>query len=1101
MEKSAAYFFEELSQVIEMRQTEALGYTVRECYTELHRVFNEALMTLTADNRLDFSGPFARFTYLAQTIELDERQIAAVNAFRGRVKTLQDEDEVLAFWFAYDVKAVALFFSRVFDVPLPEPLQSRLPKGEGRAAHGAERKAVDYVRVSVVSWDAYYIYALADDADGGQMKVCYNTDANFLGNWKYIAALLSKGDQLNLVHPYEKDGICYPELIIYQPDYLMDVSGIAECFQPYGATPYNYLLKKIEPQVPTRPILLGNFAGQLLDEALNGGEQAGEGSYRDSVAAFFRDYALGIVACQDDMGGFHEEAQKQQQNIRAILHTVFQEDRLIDAEKILLEPSFFCEMLGVQGRMDLLQSDYRVLMEQKSGKKDFATGGHVQKHYCQMLLYLALLHYSFHLRNDEISCFLLYSKYPDGLIKEGAAPKLLFEILRLRNQATWCEFYCSRGGVRLLETLSLDKINANKLNDHFSRTYLFPRIEKKLHVIQTATSLERDYFFRLFTFVQREHVLSKIGNSQKEASGLSALWNCTLEEKRLAGNIFDKLSIVSLRENDRAGVCGVELLVPEDDGDYLPNFRVGDVAILYKYTRGEAPDARKGMVFRTSIEEIKTDRLCLLLRTPQKNKRVFLQDGNTLWAVEHDFLESSYAGLYRSLYAFLLANKDRRDLLLGQRRPTAQDYTLLIGPPGTGKTSFGLMKKLRKELEQPAHSVLLLSYTNRAVDEICSKLLKDGLDFVRIGSRLSCPDVYKPFLLEEKVARCVNVQQIRNLLVTARIVVGTTTSITSHQEILHLRRFSLAIVDEASQILEPHLLGILSAKCGEENSVQRFFLIGDHKQLPAVVQQTEGESAVQQASLQAIGLTNCRNSLFERLLRISPPELIERFTRQGRMHHDVALFACEHFYDGLLDVVPLPHQEAPLRFPVHAEAGMEALMATRRIAFLDVPLPQYSPSAKVNKNEAVLIAEAVLAVYSLYQKNGLNFSPEETIGIIVPYRNQIAVVRREIEKRIRQDYQEKGKEEEVRGMLGLLTIDTVERYQGSERDVIIYGFTVQHEYQLDFLTNNTFVENGVVIDRKLNVAMTRAREQMLLLGNRQLLSRNAVFRKLIEQTV
>ena len=176
-------------------------------------------------------------------------------------------------------------------------------------------------------------------------------------------------------------------------------------------------------------------------------------------------------------------------------------------------------------------------------------------------------------------------------------------------------------------------------------------------------------------------------------------------------------------------------------------------------------------------------------------------------------------------------------------------------------------------------------------------------------------------------------------------------------------------------------------------------------------------------------------------------------------------------------------------------------MATRRIAFLDVPLPQYSPSAKVNKNEAVLIAEAVLAVYSLYQKNGLNFSPEETIGIIVPYRNQIAVVRREIEKRIRQDYQEKGKEEEVRGMLGLLTIDTVERYQGSERDVIIYGFTVQHEYQLDFLTNNTFVENGVVIDRKLNVAMTRAREQMLLLGNRQLLSRNAVFRKLIEQTV
>ena len=1083
MKKSPTYFYAGLLHAWEMRQTEALGFSVAECYTELYRVFNEALMSLTADNKLDFSGAFARFTYLAQSVELDEGLIAAVNAFRGRVR----EQRFLEEWFAYDMKAVADFFCQVFGEAAPDDLLAVLPKVY-RLPKVRERQPAPYLRVSVVSWDAYYIDALADDENGTRLKVCYNTDANFLGNWEYVGKLLQRGDQLNLVRPYMKGGICYPELIIFQPDYLMDVSSIAASFEPYGDTPYNYLLRKLEPNQPTSPMLLGNFASQLLDEQLNCEKPV---PYEESAKTFFRQNAMSLAACKDDMQKFHENARSQRDNIREILHTAFAEDRLMDAEKILLEPSFFCEMLGVQGRMDLLQTDYRVLMEQKSGKKDFSTGGHVRKHYCQMLLYLALLHYSFGLRNDEISCFLLYSKYSDGLIKEAAAPKLLFEILRVRNQIVWMEFYLSRGGARLLETLTVDKLNVRHMNDGFAQLYLLPPIEQKLRVVQRATPLERDYFFRFFTFVQREHVLAKIGNSRKEASGFSALWNCTLNEKLLAGNIFYNLTILSIEGT--AGVERVELQVPESDGDYLPNFRVSDIVILYKYARGEMPDARRGMVFRASIEEIKTDSLRLLLRAPQRNRDLFQVDSEKeCWAVEPDFMESSFTSLYRSLFAFLTANKDRRDLLLAQRRPTADDYTILIGPPGTGKTSFGLMKRLRSELESPANSVLLLSYTNRAVDEICSKLVKDGLDFLRIGNRLSCPDVYQPYLLEEKVKACKNVEQIRQLLLQARIVVGTTASITSHQGILTLRSFSLAIVDEASQILEPHLLGILSAKCGEENSVQRFFLIGDHKQLPAVVAQTEEESAVSQSSLQAIGLTNCRNSLFERLLHISPPELIERFTRQGRMHHDVAQFSCDHFYEGLLGVVPLPHQECPLNFPVHSDKGMEQLLATHRIAFLDVPTPQHSPSAKVNPNEAELIADAVAAVYNLYTKNGRTFSPEETVGVIVPYRNQIAAVRREIERRF----------SSVRNGMAApsITIDTVERYQGSERDVIIYGFTVQYPYQLDFLTNNTFTENGYLIDRKLNVALTRAREQLILLGSRSLLSQVPVFKNLIDST-
>ena len=1087
MEKSASYFLSELQHVSDMHSSDS-GYSLHECYTELYRVFNEALMHLTSDKRLDFSGTFARFTYIAQSITLQQSLVRRINAFRARVKnkTYSETDSAV---FLYDLKAVTDFLEKALTdsaAPTaeiePTPFYTDPDTTDDKAANG-ERN----IRVSVTSWDAYYIYAVADDTYGSPLKICYNNDANYLGNWQYIAHLLSVGDQLNIVHPYLKDGIYYPELIIYQPDNLIDISAVAACFQPYGTTAYNYLLRKFQPHEPTMHILLGNFASQLLDEELwnRGRQQSERKTYKQSVTEFFRQHSLSIAACADEMEGFHEEAMKQQKNIREILETAFTEDRYIDISKILLEPSFFCETLGLQGRMDLMQSDYRVLMEQKSGKKDFRTQGHVQKHYCQMLLYLALLHYSFHLRNDDISCFLLYSKYPDGLIKETPAPHLLFEILRLRNQIAWMEFYCSRGGARLLEHLTVDKINVNRLDDNFTRTYLLQPLESMLRTIQTASPLERDYFIRMFTFVQREHILSKIGNSSKEASGLSALWNSTLEEKRLAGNIFYNLKIISTTRET------VELLTTADDGDYLPNFRLGDVVVLYKYNRHSLPDVRRGIVFRASIAEISADTLTLQLRAPQSNPTVFNQDADTLWAVEHDFIESSYSSIYRSLYAFLQANRDRRDLILGQRTPTSDDYSLLIGPPGTGKTSFGLMRQLRAELDSSdRHSVLLLSYTNRAVDEICSKLLKDNLDFIRIGNPLTCPETYKPYLLENKVANCDNIRLIRHMLLSARIIVGTTTSVTSHQEILAMRTFSLAIIDEASQILEPHLLGIMSAKCGAANSIARFYFIGDHKQLPAVVQQSEEESEVQLPSLRQIGLTNCRNSLFERLLHISPPSLIERFTRQGRMHGEVAQFACDHFYEGRLNTIPLPHQHQPLGFMKHdtSPASMENLIATHRMAFIHVPSPHHSPSAKVNLPEAELIADAVVAVYNLYSNNGREFSALQTVGVIVPYRNQIATVRRAIEQRV-------GKT-----LLADLTIDTVERYQGSERDVIIYGFTVQHEYQLDFLTNNSFEENGTVIDRKLNVALTRAREQMLLIGNRHLLCQNPVFKSLIEQT-
>ena len=79
-----------------------------------------------------------------------------------------------------------------------------------------------------------------------------------------------------------------------------------------------------------------------------------------------------------------------------------------------------------------------------------------------------------------------------------------------------------------------------------------------------------------------------------------------------------------------------------------------------------------------------------------------------------------------------------------------------------------------------------------------------------------------------------------------------------------------------------------------------------------------------------------------------------------------------------------------------------------------------------------------------------------------------------------------------------ISIDTVERYQGSQRDIILYSFTIQSRYQLDFLTANTFYEDGLPIDRKLNVAITRARKQLILTGNEPTLRQNQIFAELID---
>ena len=1107
--------FQEILQLLDDRLA-----SLSEKYNRLYALFIRMLEEQTLHTGISFSGPFPRMTYVCKDHDFSETELYRLNRFRVHcLEAMRNHESPEYRVFLYDVKALAQSAAHIYGEPVPDELAAKLPHRDApvefqSAFTGAKRN----LRLVVDSWDEQMIQGYVEGEEAVLIRVDYHAQA-VDEDLCYIRKLLEAGTQLFLLDvKTTSDGVLQPKQIIYEPDYLVDISSIAACWKEYGHQPYNNLLRKLMPAANTPAIQLGNLAGQFLDEAIN--NRSGKPiNYNDSIKHFFNHSALELITC-GDLQDFHHEARQQLQNIERFVGEVFAGVHHIKPEELILEPSFICEELGLQGRVDLLQNDYRVLMEQKSGKRAFGSNNHKEEHYIQMLLYRLLLLYNFGIEGKDAEQYLLYSRFSDGLLLESAFnPLLMREVLKLRNQMVKCDLLYAEGKVRpILEQLTPAHLNTMQHTDRLWSEYQEPQLKSLLQIFKGASELEKAYFARFFTFVAKEHLLAKTGNSSR-THGFSGVWRCEVAEKQLLGDILLGMELAEKEESTIGGGFDIiTLAIPPQGEDFLPNFRAGDIVILYAYEPGTQPQANKAKILRGSISEILPEKVTVQLRFPQRNTCIFPE--GKVWALEHDFVESSYAALYRGLYAFLSAREERRNLLLNVRKPSrnlqrrlngsydegavplspfllkakqANDYFLLVGPPGTGKTSYALVAMVKEALTEEGTSILLMAYTNRAVDEICEKMQKHGIAFIRIGSRLSCDARFHDQLLGEKVRTCANATAIRRMIAETRVFVGTTTAVSSKLHLFTLKHFELAIIDEASQILEPHLLGILSAQHGGRNAIDKFILIGDHKQLPAVVQQPEESSKVTEPLLREIGLLDCRHSLFERLIRLQKKNGTEDFvyqlSRQGRMHPEVADFANRAFYGATLAPIPVPHQLQSLASSEkEGKNGLERLVAERRVAFIVSPGDfRTTISEKVNVDEARRVAALLRVVYEQAEgREKGSFHPYRTVGVIVPYRNQIAMIRKEIAR------------------LGIpellaISIDTVERYQGSERDCIIYSFTIQRPYQLDFLTSNTFEEDGATIDRKLNVALTRAREQMFLVGNPELLKMNPVFQKMMKE--
>ena len=1120
---------------------------IRLLYRMLSQIFHQAVDSRLENNNIKFSGFYAKVEYLLSEYKdkmMDKSLAMSINAFRIRTRKLkprsshrlvgneQDEEMVndaeLEKTLARDVAALAKFIGMIFSRPVPEELNHRFPYVADADFRPLYRMGT-VMRVVVDCWDDDFIMA-KDSESGMEQKIYYHKSDNryALGDHGYLKDLLQKGDQLNIVVPRIENEIIYPAAIIYNPDYLIDVSSLAACFSEHEiATPYAYLIRKLSPSVNSEAIMLGNFAGQILDEEVYHIKR----SYERSLQTFCANNAVNLAVCPLSEQ-FRQNAEMQKQHIHRAIFETLAEAAIIpyqaDGRKTILEPSFYSEPLGLQARMDFILKDMTMMVEQKSGKaaynpSDPATPRVRPEHYVQALLYMAIFRYNYGVPYSNFHSYMLYSKYPNSLLDIATAPGLLFDALKLRNQVAWMELLLSKGGFRMLESLTPEHIYP-KESGYVWANYLRPRIEEILSQVHSATQLERDYYYRFLAFVENEQILSKVGNRTKEESGFASTWNSTLEEKRNAGNIYADLSIMPLRKQVDEPIEEVEFLFPEEQDNDMSNFRQGDVVFFYSYDprKSDEPNPTSHYVFRGSlVDNPGAKSVRVALRNPQTTTEVF--DGE-VWAIEHDFMESSYRAQFQGLQLFLQAPKSRRDLLMLQRKPEIDetrklkgDYTnngnaefndlvlrvkqatdlfLIIGPPGTGKTSFGMLNVLKEELLEEGSSVLLLSFTNRAVDEMCSKLVEESIDFIRLGSELGCSEKYRSHLLNKRSEVCRNGEEIQQLIGCCRVFCGTTTAFNTSISLLGIKQFDLAIVDEASQILEPQIIGLLSQKKNRSNecAIKKFVLIGDEKQLPAVVQQQESESRVVEPNLQAINLSDCRLSLFERLIKTYRKNgennaYSYMLTRQGRMHQDIANFPNYAFYQNKLIPVPLSHQKEPTPSAVDSKNGLDNLLTTRRISFVSYSQPknmawEYEVSDKVNINEAKMVAAAV---YHIYKLNENNFDKAKTVGVIVPYRNQISSIRNEIDKY-------------GVAILHDIMIDTVERYQGSQCENIVYGFTIKKYYQLNFLTSNQYVDknSGEIIDRKLNVAMTRAMKHLVMIGDARLLRENIIFYKLME---
>ena len=420
----------------------------------------------------------------------------------------------------------------------------------------------------------------------------------------------------------------------------------------------------------------------------------------------------------------------------------------------------------------------------------------------------------------------------------------------------------------------------------------------------------------------------------------------------------------------------------------------------------------------------------------------------------------------------------------------AKDVAIVHGPPGTGKTTT-LVEAIRETLMRE-NQVLVCAQSNMAVDWISEKLVDRGINVLRIGNPTRVNDKMLSFTYERRFeahpdyphlwairkairelrSRRKNVGssayhqkleslksratelEIRinnDLFGEARVIASTLVGAANR--LLDGQKFGTLFIDEAAQALE--------AACWIPlRRVSRVVLAGDHCQLPPTVKSI--------AALKAgLGKT-----LMERIVEMHP-EAVTLLKIQYRMNDDIMRFSSNYFYHGQVESAP----EVKYRSILDMDVPMTWIDTSQ----FDLPLTSFKEEfvgesfGRINKAEAEL---TLLALQNYFEKIGKQRLLDERIdvGIISPYRAQVQYLRRLLMKRVY-----------FKPFRRLISVNTVDGFQGQERDIIVISLVRSNdEGQIGFLRDL----------RRMNVAITRARMKLIILGNAPTMTRHPFYRQL-----
>lgn len=1097
----------------EIRQISQLLGDHKVRYTRFLNILKRVCISESVDFQGDYATLFSRLFAVCQVKEIDYRP---ADRFRHNARLvlnnelIPSKDDELA-----DIADLCCFIHYLYGVDIPSDLPQHIRSIKIKHFNSSQTREV-YGIISGI--DSLYSFRVIEAGNNIEYNVSFFELQDTASSDYQTTKYLYKGANVCLLDaktdPKRADSLLV-YMVVVEPDYLIDVSALTACIKPYGSSPLNFLLNRFSPNISNRAILMGNLANQFMDDCINRAQS--EDNYLDSLKQCYEQYILEFSCLEKEEVDldFFEQARIQYNNIYKSVSERFKAPDIgIDSQTIILEPSFICPSLGLRGRLDVMTENHLCVLELKSGKADFNKSRDLSPkadHLLQMTLYGEILRRNFNIDWNKLRTYLFYSTYP-LLFNERPSSTAIRDILQLRNGIIYLLYLIRKGDfLRLIPLFNPQKLNQFNLNNRFYLQYLLPQIVAITEPLQNMQNdfLLLSYFVHFISFIEREMFMNKTSDARPDSlRGFASTWNADWQTKKMSGNIIAPLTVEGYDETDNNKVNRVRFTLPQQDEDLTPNFSVGDMVQIYSFSSEEDNVTNKQLI-RGNVTSLTSEHIDIKLTYPQNSKLL----SKNHYAIEHDSTDGPSNQQYRNLFAFLTATSARKDLLLGRREPEvdkqisllgsypetveqiilqakqAKDYYLLIGPPGTGKTNLALKSMVQEYLltaeaanrncETYYHdnALLLTAYTNRAVDEICSMLdnLSQSMsfDYLRIGSEQTTAAVHHSHLLSVRAHNLPNRKVALSMIQNIPIIVGTVVSLTNAQIIFNKKRFHTAIIDEASQLLEPQILGLLSAKVNGENAIQKFVLIGDHKQLPAVVQLPENQTMVEVKELHQIGLFNLRNSLFERLHWLEKnhdrSNFVGLLNHQGRMHSDIAQFVNAKFYDGKLCVVPLPHQIEKLDWQ-HTDNIYEQFVAQTRIGFVRIAQLKNTDNLCVNIPEASAITKIIEAICTLHSKNALeNFEPAKQIGIIVPFRSQISAIRNSLRK-------------QGLACADTITIDTVECYQGSQRDYILYSTTISEPYQVHIISNLQEID-GNIVDRKLNVALTRARKQLFIFGN------------------